>query len=179
MHVPPPDLRDGLAYVQDSNGFLVPVQIARDSVSDESFRTVLDDDMDEPLIYQNVDELEREFEAWNAETEKKKAIAEAERMAIQEEAVKTWKDQLLRDLEVRRQKTESERSSLRAELTKQRVAPQQIEDIINHLHPQEQADTDIQLVSRNIAGDKASIVALREGPAEPKSSRWWSIRSRK
>ena len=132
-----------------------------------------------PLIYNDIDDLEREFKAWKAEEEQRKADEEAERKMIQEEAVKSWKEQQLREIEVRRRKNEDERSSLRAELTKQRVTPQQIEDIINHVHPQEQVNSDLRLFSLDPTSDKASSVASVDSSAKTTSSRRWSIWSKR
>jgi len=66
----------------------------------------------------------------------------------------------------------NERSALRAELTKQRISPQQMEEIINHMHPPEQVDSDLHLVSRTVGGDKASSAASGDSPAEAVSTRW-------
>lgn len=64
----------------------------------------------------------------------------------------------------------NERSSLRAELTKQRM-----EEIINHMHPPEQVDSDLHLVSRTVGGDKALSAASGDSLAEAVSTRWWLI----
>lgn len=146
-------------------------------LSDDGRGSVVDDDG--PLIYKVIYHLEREFEQWKAEAEKEKADDEAERKKIQEEAVQTWKDQQLLEVVNRRQKLEDERSSLRAELTKQRVPPQQIQDIINHVHPQEQVNSDLRSFSLNFAGDKASSVASGNGLAKATFFRRWSIWSRR
>lgn len=127
----------------------------------------------EPLVYQDIEDLEREFEEWKMEEEERKATLEAERKKIQEEAVEAWKEQQIRDLETHRKKVEEERSSLRAELTKQRVAPQQIEDIINHVHPQEQVNNSLHLLNLSPASDKASSVKSSDGVTEATSRRRW------
>lgn len=141
--------------------------------SDDGCGSALGDD--EPLVYEDIDDLEREFEAWKMEEEERRAIKEAEMEKIRKKAVMFWKDKQLREVEIRRQKLEEERSSLRAELTKQRIAPQQIENIFF----QKQVNSDSHLLSLNPASDKASIVKSGDGIALAKSSRRWSIWSRK
>ncbi|KAL8664624.1 MAG: hypothetical protein Q9202_002894 [Teloschistes flavicans] len=94
-----------------------------------------DRDRDDPLVYENLDELEREFETWKLEENERLAQEEAEKRAIQEDAVRNWKLQQSQEIESSRQKIEDARSSLRAELTTQRIAPQQIEKIVDHVHP--------------------------------------------
>ena len=179
MHVPPGNVPPLFSWTYDSNDLACRVHEPGASTSDDGLGSALDDDEDDPLIYYNVEELERDFEAWKADDEERKANEAAKKKAVQEEAVKTWKEQQVHEAEVRRQKNEDERSSLRAELTKQRIAPQQIEDIINHVHPQKQIDSDLGLFSRTAASDKTSSVASGESLGEATSSRLWSIWSRK
>ena len=145
--------------------------------SDDGHNSALEDD--EPLIFHVIDDLEREFEARKAEGEERKADKERERKIIQDEAVQIWKDQQLREVEVCRQKIEDEQSSLRVELTKQRLAPQQIEDIVSHVHTQEQIHSDLHLLSLTPASDKALSDASGDGPAKATSSRQWLIWPRK
>ena len=132
-----------------------------------------------PLYFNDMDDLERYFEDWKAEEEGLKAEEEAEKKMIREEAVREYQEKQTHEVEVRRQKIESERSSLRAELKTHGVAPQQIEDIINHVHPQEQVINDLSLLNQTSASDKASSVAFGDGPAKATSSRRWSIWSKK
>lgn len=133
------------------------------------------DDDDESLVYKNLDELQRDFEAWKKEEEERKTIEEAEKLAIREVAVTSWKRQQLHEMEILLQKTEDERSSLRTELTRQRIAPQQIEEIVDHVHPRAQLNNDLRLLIPNSASGRASSVAFGNGPAEGKSHRRWSF----
>ncbi|KAL8718075.1 MAG: hypothetical protein Q9181_008240, partial [Wetmoreana brouardii] len=172
--VPPPH-----AWGYDNNSFYRP-HVPEHSVTDDGHDSALEDDGDdESLVYENVYELEREFTVWKAEEEERKIDEEAEKRAIREEAVRSWKEQQLHEVDILWQKTEDERSSLRAELTKQRIAPQQIEEIVNHVHPQAQVNNDLRLLIRNAASDKASSVTSGDGPTEAQSSRRWAIWSKK
>ena len=146
-------------------------------MSDEGGDSVIDGD--EPLVYEGIEDLEREFEEWKKEEEERKAKLEAERKKIQEEAVETWKQQQIRELEIHQKKLEEERSSLRAELTKQRVAPQQIEDIINHVHPQEQVKKSLLALNLAAASDQASSVKSSDVPTVARSPRRWRSLLRK
>lgn len=142
-----------------------------DRWSDDGGGSAQDDE--EPLVYEDIEDLEREFEEWKIEEEEQKASLEAEKRKIQEEAVETWKQQQIHELEAHRKKREEERASLRAELTKQRVAPQQIEEIINHLHPQEQVDDSLQMLNLTPASDNASSIRSNVGPTAAKSRGRW------
>ncbi|MCJ1434396.1 hypothetical protein MMC27_003764 [Xylographa pallens] len=113
--------------------------------------------------------------SYPAEEEQRKAYEEAERKPMEEQAVRTWNEQQIREVEVRRQMIEVERSPLRAELTNQRVSPQQIEDIINRVHPQEQINGGLQLLSLTPASSNAVSVTSGDNLAKHTSSRRWSI----
>ena len=166
LYVPPePDRR------YDSKEVPYGGRVRGDRWSDDGGGSALDDE--EPLIYEDIEDLEREFEEWKAEEEEQKANLEAERKKIQEEAVETWKQQQINELEIHRKKLEDERSSLRAELTKQRVAPQQIEEIINHLHPQEQINNSLHILNLTPTTDKASSIRSNDGlPVATSRVRW-------
>ena len=142
-----------------------------DRWSDDGGDSALDGE--EPLIYQNIEDLEREFEEWKVEEDERRANLEAERKKVQEEAVETWKQQQIHELETRREKLDEERSSLRAELIKQRVPPQQIEDIINHVHPQERVNNSLQMLNLTPASDKASSLKSNDGLTVTTSPRRW------
>lgn len=142
-----------------------------DRWSDDGAGSALDGE--EPLVYQNIEDLEREFEEWKVEEEESKANLEAQRKKIQEEAVESWKQQQIHELETHRKKLEEERSSLRAELTKQRVAPQQIEDIINHVHPQEQVNNSLHVLNLTPASDKALSLKSNDGLTVATAPRRW------
>lgn len=138
--------------------------------SDDGRGSTLDE---EPLIYQDIEDLEREFGEWKVEEEEEKANLEAERKKIQEEAVETWKQQQTHELEVHRKKLEEDRSSLRAKLIKQRVAPQQIEEIINHLHPQEHVNDSLHLLNLTPASDKDPSIQSSDGRTVATSHGQW------
>lgn len=142
-----------------------------DRWSDDGGDSALDGE--EPLIYQNIEDLEREFEEWKVEEDERRANLEAERKRVQEEAVETWKQQQMHELEIHRKKLEEERSSLRAELMKQRVPPQQIEDIINHVHPQERINNNLQILNLTPPSDKDSSLKSNDGVTVTTSSRRW------
>ena len=127
--MPSVDLSFGFPRRYDNDCVPYRVHPPGESSSDDGWGSALDDDG--LLVYNDIDDLVREFEAWKAEDEEQKADKETEKKVIQEEAVKNWTEQQIREVEVRRQNIEDERSSLRAELTKQRLTLQQIEDIIN------------------------------------------------
>ena len=134
---------------------------------------------DEPLIYSNVDELELDFKDWKIREEEDRAAKETEIATIQEEAIKTWKEEQMYKAENRRQEIEGVRSSLRAELTKQRIVPKQVEDIVNSVHPHQQVEGGLDLLQQTLASDKASSMASGDSPAKTQSSRRRSIWSRK
>lgn len=134
---------------------------------------------DEPFVFNNIDDLEYQFELWKAEDEEREAEEEAEKKRIQEEAVESWKQQQLQQVEARRQKIEEQRSSLRAELTKQRVAPQQIEDIVNHVHPREQVSDELRPLHLTTESENAPSVASSDHATKSAKSRRWSILSKK
>ena len=176
VQLPPGDVLPETPWGFDRMG--VPYQLFGPGagLSDSERGSALDDD--EAIIYANIDDLERDFKAWNTEEEERRAWKEAERKVLQEDAVKNWKEQQLLEVKIRREKIDEERSSLQAELIKQRVAPQQIENIINHVHPQEQVNSEIHLLGLNPSSDKASSIATADGLLKDKNPRRWSIWSR-
>ena len=139
----------------------------RASRSDDDRSSTSDDSRH---VYYDEDDLESLFEGWKAEEEEKKVYAKAEREFLQEEAVKAWKEQQLHEAKARQQRIDNERSSLRTELKQQNLAPQQIEDIVNHIHPHDMK-SDAHILNRAIASDNASSTTTNDTPAKPTLSK--------
>lgn len=154
-------------------------QIPTPNIRPGTVRPDDDGDGDEPLVYENLDELEREFETWKLEENERQAQEEAEKRAVQEDAVRSWKLQQSQEIESSRQKIEDARSSLRAELTTRHIAPQQIEEIVDHVHPRIDFRSELHVLSRASASDKAVSVVPGSDSGEATPARWWSIWSRK
>lgn len=165
------------AWQTNSQGVAYPLHDGPGiNVSDDGRSSVLGND--EAIRFDNIDELEREFEIWKAQYEEREAEEGAEKRRLQEEAVETWKKRQVQEVEARQKRTEEERSSLRAELTKQRVAPQQIEDIVNHVHPQRAINYELSLVHSTTQSGNVPSIASSECAIETAKSYPLSIWSK-
>lgn len=101
-----------------------------------------DDDIDEVLdkvFYDNIVDLEQDFEDWAAEKAEKERKAEEEKRRLETAAVEDYKRRRREETEEKKQALEANRTRLRQELTRQHMAPQQIEDTLNHVYPRPQA----------------------------------------
>ena len=89
------------------------------------------DEMLEEVLYNNMGDLQLDFEDWAAEREERKRIEAEERQQIEEAAIEAWKKKQQEEAEAQRQR----RAKLGEELKKQRMAPQQIEETLDHMYP--------------------------------------------
>lgn len=118
----------------------------RQNTNRQSSQDILSDDLDgldshdynvgdDALVYENEDDLRQDFEDWVREKEEKKREAEAKQKKLEEDAVEAWKKAQREQAEQELRQLQEQRSKLQNELEKQRLAPQQIRDALDHLHP--------------------------------------------
>lgn len=86
------------------------------------------------IIYDTEEDLVLDFEDWDAKIEQQNRQEEEERKRIEEEALEKWEAKQKEESEAPNQRIQVSKTKLREELSRQPMAPQEVEETLDRIH---------------------------------------------
>lgn len=117
------------------------------------------------LIYEREGDLVVDFQQWAANIEQQKRQEEENRKRIEEEALEKWKSKQNEEAEALNQQIRVARTKLREELSRQQIAPQKIEEIIDRIYPEPNTSNDFRVLDSTLEAGESDQPAERKGPS--------------